>query len=190
MSMKLNDNLRHFSNSNYSNSIIKNVIKNLVLEKFHFKVEVGMDCYTEEEELLLMSPNGIEFCQFIAMLVDFQLNECKPGYLKLNSRFLSYFSAVIGLMSTIVVSATVYELLMEYRSEDNQKSIKKSQSPILCFSAYSNTKKLFSLKLRNKDLPSINGIKVITMIWIVISNVYLVGYQPQMRSFISIYFLK
>jgi hypothetical protein len=93
-------------------------------------------------------------------------------------------------MSTIVVSATVYELLMEYRSEDHQKYTEKSQSPILCFSAYSNTKKLFSLKLQNKDLRSINGIKVITMIWIVTANVYLVGYQPQMRSFISIYFLK
>jgi hypothetical protein len=40
-----------------------------------------MDCYTEKEELFLINPNGIEFCQFIAMLVDLELNECKPEYL-------------------------------------------------------------------------------------------------------------
>jgi hypothetical protein len=38
-------------------------------------------------------------------------------------------------------------------------------------------------------LQSINGIKIIAIIWVVVGNVYLVGYQPQLRSFISTVFI-
>lgn len=90
-------------------------------------------------------------------------------------------------MSAVVGFATVYDLFINSKSGEMLGfGGHTSQSPLICFSAYSNAKKLFSVKSPNKDLRFINGIKVITMIWIVTANVYLLGYQPQLKSLISI----
>ena len=89
-------------------------------------------------------------------------------------------------MCAIVVLATVCEFIYDLVYEKTPDSKKPL---ILCFSLITNVKNLYSLKTindSNKGLQSINGIKLIAIFWTVVSNVYLVGYQPQIRPFISI----
>lgn len=57
-------------------------------------------------------------------------------------------------------------------------------SILLCFSAHSNLKNLFTTKSQD-ELPAIRGFKVFTMIWIVIANVFLLGQQTQIKNLIS-----
>ena len=89
-------------------------------------------------------------------------------------------------MCGIIGLATIYEYFYNFMSERNRKDTDKPF--IICFSLISNVKNLFSLKKNseeNNDYTSLNGIKVMATLWIVISNVYFLGYQPQLKALIS-----
>lgn len=86
---------------------------------------------------------------------------------------------MVGLATVLEFA---YNLFYGSDTEDSGKPL------ILYFSLISNVKKLFSLSIdseESKELQSINGIKVMAILWVVVSNVYLLGYQPQIRAIIS-----
>ena len=89
---------------------------------------------------------------------------------------------VIGALCVVVGLVTFYELVYNLCINKDVKDSDKHF--IMCFSVISNVKNLFSLKNNsdeNKDLNSLNGIKVMAILWVVVSNVYFLGFQPPLK---------
>lgn len=69
--------------------------------------------------------------------------------------------AIFTSISVVIILATIYELL----AIDGEYG-----GLIKCFSLYSNGIKLFSSKISNDTLGCLNGLRVISMMWIVIGH--------------------
>ncbi|XP_054157259.1 uncharacterized protein LOC128955610 [Oppia nitens] len=139
-----------------------NMILNHSLSRYQIKAELGSDCYTGEKITVKTIFQRLDFYSIISI-------------------------AIISGMCGLVGLATGCELFYNLFN-DKPIDIESTGAPmIMCFSLISNLKKLYSLKCKQNDkqLQSINGLKVIAIVWIVMANVYLFGYQPQIRALIK-----
>ncbi|KAJ8956800.1 hypothetical protein NQ318_014214, partial [Aromia moschata] len=74
---------------------------------------------------------------------------------------------ILLLFLVIVVISTAYDLY-----SNNQISVTKYEL-LVAFSAYSNGKKLFSITNNSTELSCLNGIRVLSMIWVVVGHMFM-----------------
>ncbi|KAK9872845.1 hypothetical protein WA026_019632 [Henosepilachna vigintioctopunctata] len=72
----------------------------------------------------------------------------------------------IGCSVMLAMISTVYDLLCEYRGQESKHLI------LIAFSMYTNGKNLVKISKNQNQLLCINGIKAITMLWIILGHVY------------------
>lgn len=68
----------------------------------------------------------------------------------------------------MTILSTIYDIYVIYRK------IKPWHSILLAFSLWTNSKKLFSVNRKSNQLHCLNGLKSLSMIWIVMAHAYIV----------------
>uniref|UniRef100_A0A6P7GYN7 Nose resistant to fluoxetine protein 6-like n=1 Tax=Diabrotica virgifera virgifera TaxID=50390 RepID=A0A6P7GYN7_DIAVI len=74
--------------------------------------------------------------------------------------------SILGIVVLVVIMSTVYDLYCQNKYKEYQ------QSAYTAFSVYTNGKKLFQVSKRVSPLSCLDGIRVISMIWIVMLHTY------------------
>lgn len=105
-----------------------------------------------------------KFLKFFYDLLDPVLKLVQNFLSMLHSRL--FFAAFLLTM----ISSTIYELIC-------LKKMRVFSKTLASFSMYSNTKTIFSLKSKSaSEIRCINGIRALSVIWIVICHNYLITY--------------
>ncbi|KAJ6223430.1 hypothetical protein RDWZM_001975 [Blomia tropicalis] len=90
--------------------------------------------------------------------------------------------AILVILVLLVIAATWVELAFYPKP----KYLLQIESPLVAillnFSASANTKSLLSTKLGTENLGSINGIRVLTMCWLVYAHAYFLSVKETFRS--------
>ncbi|XP_015835187.1 nose resistant to fluoxetine protein 6 isoform X2 [Tribolium castaneum] len=74
-----------------------------------------------------------------------------------------YVFIFFGVILAILLSSTIYDLFLQ--------SNKGQPDVFVCFSLYTNTKRLLSTRCENDSLTCLYGIRVISMAWVIIGHI-------------------
>ncbi|RWS30147.1 Nose resistant to fluoxetine protein 6-like protein, partial [Leptotrombidium deliense] len=86
--------------------------------------------------------------------------------------------AVYGLIIFLVLLGTFIEICLNFQkqSTNDEKEAKSCVTEVLlCFSVLRNTRELFLVKQKRSNLSVVHGIRVLSMIWIIVGHTYLFG---------------
>ncbi|KAJ3644143.1 hypothetical protein Zmor_026815 [Zophobas morio] len=139
------------------------------LKKLHIGVCVPNGCTTQDTELL----TGKSLIHFSD---DFCYSQDKAP--KLDSGAIIAL-IILGVFAGIVIVSSVCELMQIRKG-------KFTQGYIFAFSAVSNGSKLLSSTSNPDQLLCLNGIKAISMMWVILGHVYLSSTQGTMGNVVDI----
>ncbi|CAH1254591.1 Hypp1379 [Branchiostoma lanceolatum] len=153
--------------------------------------------WTEKPQLSTSSDAGLQgLCapmscieREVALLVETGLLGIKPktprdvDYIDCERNEDDARSGALGIISTIagvsvlvlVLVGTMYEFIITvYYTEERKRSLtaaSKCGRFLMCFSAYSNTKKVFDTRQSPGQLPALHGLRVLSCLWIIYGHV-------------------
>ncbi|KAI8496020.1 hypothetical protein Bbelb_264360 [Branchiostoma belcheri] len=81
-------------------------------------------------------------------------------------------------IGVLVLVGTAYEFIITvYYTKERKRSLTASKCGrfLMCFSLYSNTKKVFDTRQRPGELPALHGIRVLSCLWIIYGHVDMVA---------------
>ncbi|XP_050465551.1 nose resistant to fluoxetine protein 6-like isoform X2 [Cataglyphis hispanica] len=132
---------------------------------------------------------------FISDLYSMDLKLIEIKNLKDDQQWSSYntifFICVLGLIFFTMIIGTIYDVFVHHKyllSEDKTVANVRNKSEeveitplstrqsgigkiLICFSVYTNTKIIFSTKLNTDEIPTIHGLKFLTMNWIILIHI-------------------
>ncbi|VEN59111.1 unnamed protein product [Callosobruchus maculatus] len=91
------------------------------------------------------------------------VQERKPFEMK--DIFAIIFFSITGI---IMLLSTFYDIFVFQKRKDTDKN----HSILIAFSMYTNWKKIFSTKKTENNLTCLNGLRVISMMWIILGHLY------------------
>ncbi|CAH1957151.1 unnamed protein product [Acanthoscelides obtectus] len=124
------------------------------------------DVCNEDEinEIVHYISDSLEIPFYLHFIEDFCfVEQTKP--LSTNDMLAIAFFTVTGI---IMFLSTVYDIFIFQRRKESGKQF----SMLIVFSVYTNMKKITSTKKTENDLTCLNGMRVISMMWIILGHLY------------------
>ncbi|CAH1378595.1 unnamed protein product [Tenebrio molitor] len=92
----------------------------------------------------------------------------------------NYDDTIFALFGAITLVSTLYDIYLNYRD------LKPRFPVMIAFSMYTNGKKLFRLG-NSQQLECLNGIKALSMLWVVLGHVYMAYVFVPLDNYIDVY---
>ncbi|KAJ3630434.1 hypothetical protein MTP99_011629 [Tenebrio molitor] len=110
--------------------------------------------------------NGVETLFKTPFHIAFQDDFCTSRTKSIASPIDAYVFCFFGIVLAVVAVSTAYDVYL--------RMLRKKPDLFVVFSLYTNGKKLLGTHCENDNLKCLNGIRVLTMVWVIVAHLFII----------------